>query len=60
MKEDNGSQNVGATAFDYPNSQHPGYENKIHYGNQYVPKPTNAAAKITHPNEVMRAVLQGK
>jgi hypothetical protein len=60
MKEENGDQGVGATAFDYPNSQHPGYENKIHYGNQHVPKPTNNAAKVTPAGEVMRAVLEGK
>lgn len=60
MKEDNGSQDIGATAFDYPNSQHPGYENKIYYGNQHVPKPTNEMAKHLQPFEVMRAVLQGK
>lgn len=60
MKEDNSYQGVGATAFDLPNSQHPGYENKIYYGNQKVPHPTNSAAKITHPNEVMRQVLEAK
>ena len=60
MKETNGDQGVGATAFDYPNSQHPGYENKIYYGNQHVPRPTNSAAKVTHAGEVMRAVLEGK
>lgn len=60
MKEDNGNQDVGATAFDYPNSQHPGYVNKIYYGNQHVPHPTNSAAKITPQAEVMRAVLEGK
>lgn len=60
MKEENGSQDVGATAFDLPNGQHPGYENKIYYGNQKVPHPTNSAAKIVRPDEVMRAVLEGK
>ena len=60
MKEDNGSQDVGATAFDYPNSQHPRYENKIHYGDQRVPHPTNSAAKVVEPGKVMRAVLEGK
>ena len=60
MKEDNGDQGVGATAFDYPNSKHPGYENKIFYGNQNVPHPTNASAKVTPRAEVMRAVLEGK
>ena len=60
MKEDNGAQDVGATAFDYPNSQHPGYTNHIHYGPQFVPKPTNSAAKVTRADEVMRQVLTGK
>ena len=60
MKEDNGYQGVGATAFDYPNAQHPGYTNHIHYGPQFVPRPTNSAAKIVHHEEVMRQVLTGK
>jgi len=60
MKEDNGDQGVGATAFDMPNSQHPGYENKIHYGNQNVPHPTNAAAKRVDGAKVMRQVMDGK
>lgn len=60
MKEENGSQDVGATAFDLSNSQHPGYTNKIYYGDQRVPHPTNSAAKITPKGEVVRAVLEGK
>ena len=60
MKEDNGDQGVGATAFDYPNSQHPNYENKVKYGNQRVPHPTNSAAKIVEPEKVMRQVLDAK
>ena len=60
MKEENGDQGVGATAFDYPNSQHPGYKNKIHYGNQNVPHPTNAAAKRVDGAKVMRQVMDGK
>jgi len=60
MKEDNGDQGVGATAFDLPNSQHPDYTNKIHYGDQRVPHPTNSAAKVTPHAEVMRAFVQGK
>ena len=59
MAADN-QEGVGATAFDLPNSQHPGYENKIHYGDQRVPHPTNSAAKIVRPDEIMRAVLEGK
>jgi len=60
MKEENGSQDVGATAFDYPTGQHPGYENKIYHGNQRVPHPTNSAAKITPAAEVRRATLEAK
>ncbi len=60
MKEDNGQQDVGATAFDLPNSQHPGYENKIFHTSVKVPHPTNSAAKVTPKSEVMRAVLEGK
>ena len=60
MKEENGNQGVGATAWDYGNSQHPGYVNKIYYGNQNVPKPTNEAAKVTHADQVMSAVLEAK
>lgn len=60
MKEENGSQGVGATAFDYPNSQDPKPRAPIHYGSQYIPKPTNAAAKITPKAEVMRATLEAK
>lgn len=60
MKEDNGVQDVGATAFDYPNSQHPGYENKIFHGSTRVPHPTNAQAKVNPQAAVMRAVLQAK
>jgi hypothetical protein len=60
MKEENGTQDVGATAFDCPNSQHPGYENRIYYGNQRVPRPTNSDAKIVVPSKVMGQVLTGK
>ncbi len=60
MKEENGDQGVGATAFDYPNSQHPDYENKIYHTKVKVPHPTNSAAKVTPHNECMRAVLEGK
>ncbi len=41
MKEENGSQDVGSTVFDYPNEQKPANYNRIYYGNQYVPAPTN-------------------
>jgi len=60
MREENGNQDVGATAFDYPNNVAPSNYNKIYYGNQYVPNPTNSAAKIVRPNEIMRQVLEGK
>ncbi len=60
MKEENGNQGVGATAFDYPNSQHPDYENKIYHTKVKVPHPTNSAAKVTHPEKVMQQVLNAK
>jgi len=60
MREDNGYQGVGATEFDLPNSQHPGYENKIYHTKMKVPHPTNSAAKITPKELVMRQVLTGK
>lgn len=56
MKENNGDQGVGATAFDLPNSQHPGYANKIYYGNQHVPTPCNKAAEKT-PSNAMDVAL---
>lgn len=60
MKEENGDQGVGATAFDMPNSQHPGYENKIHHGPQNVPHPSNNAAKHVDGAKIMRQVMDGK
>lgn len=60
MKEENGDQGVGATAFDYPNGQHPGYDNKIYHTAHKVPHPTNNAAKMVRPVEVMRQVLEAK
>jgi len=60
MKEDNGYQGVGATEFDYPNSQHPDYQNKIFHTKVKVPHPTNSAAKVTHADAVMSAVLEAK
>jgi len=53
-------QNLGATAFDYPNDQNPRPILPMFYGNQLVPHPTNSAAKITHPFEVMREVMEAK
>lgn len=58
--EDNGNQDVGATAFDLPNSQHPGYENKIYHTKDRVPHPSNNAAKVVDHSKVMRQVLQAK
>lgn len=60
MKEENGSQNVGATAFDLPSGQAPFPHFKAFYGSTPVPHPTNSAAKVTHPAEVMKQVLEGK
>ncbi len=60
MKEENGSQDVGSTAFDYPNNVAPRDYNKIHYGNQHVPHPTNSAAKVVQHDKVMKQVLEGK
>jgi len=60
MKEDNMQGGVGVTAFDLPNMQHPGYENKIHYGDQHVPKPRNHAAMHTDHAKVMRQVREAK
>ena len=53
MKEDNGQQDVGATAFDYPNAQNPRPHFHAYYGSTPVPHPTNAKAKITPVAEVM-------
>lgn len=60
MKESGMEQNVGATAFDLPDSQHPGYENKIFHGKTRVPHPTNARAKVVEPAKVMRQVMDAK
>lgn len=60
MKEENGNQGVGATAWEYGNSQHPGYVNKIYYGNQNVPMPNNKAAMKSDASAIMNAVLDAK
>jgi hypothetical protein len=57
MREDDGDQGAGATAFDLSNGQNPRPHAPIYYGNQHVPKPTNAAAKITEHAKVMSQVL---
>jgi hypothetical protein len=56
MKEDNGNQDVGATAFDYPNSQNPRPHFQAYYGRTPVPHPTNSAAKVVNPARVMNEV----
>lgn len=58
MKEQR--QDVGATAFDYPNGQNPRPHFKAFYGDMSLPRPTNSAAKVTHASEVMRATIEGK
>jgi hypothetical protein len=58
MKEQ--SEGVGATEFDYPNSQNPKPHAPIFYGSTPVPHPTNSKAKTTPASEVMRSVLEGK
>lgn len=60
MKEDNMVGGVGVTAFDLPNNQNPRPIAPIHYGNQYVPNPTNSAAKIVNPEMVMRETLYAR
>lgn len=61
MKEDNGNQNVGATAFDYPSNVYPSnYNTKIFYGNQSVPHPTNESAKHCDASKIMSQVLRGR
>lgn len=59
MKEEI-KQDVGASAFDYPNGRNPEPHMPIFYGNQLVPHPTNSAAKVTPKAKVMSAVLEGK
>ena len=60
MKEDNGNQDVGATAFNYPNSMNPYPDAAIYYGNQRVPHPTNQAAKMVDHAKVMNQVIRAK
>lgn len=52
-------QDVGATAFDLPNSQNPEPHQKPYYGNQFVPHPTNSFAKKVNKEAIMRAVNHG-
>jgi hypothetical protein len=60
MKEENGDQGVGATAFDMPNSQHPRYENNIYHTKIRVPHPTNESAKRVDGSKIMRQVMDAK
>ena len=59
-KEEDGAQGVGATAFDLPNNQNPKPRSPIHYGDQYVPRPTNEAAKQVNHAKVMNQTLHAK
>jgi len=43
-----------------PNDQNPKPRAPIHYGNQYVPHPTNAQAKLVSRDAIMNAVNKGK
>jgi hypothetical protein len=60
MKEENGDQGVGATAFDYPNGQHPTYENHIYHTKDHVPRRVNEAAKRADGAKIMRQVNEAK
>lgn len=53
-------QDLGSTAFELPNNEHPFPTFKAKYGMTPVPHPTNAAAKVVHADAIMRAVNEGK
>ena len=57
MKEENGNQDVGATAFDLRNNEAPKNYNNIYHTNKRVPHPTNHAAKVCPGNEAMDKCL---
>jgi hypothetical protein len=59
-KEENGNQDVGATAFDYPNSMNPKPIKQPYITNMKVPHPTNSTAKITNGMKVMCETMKGK
>ena len=59
MKEEN-SEDVGATAFDLKNSQHPDYENKINKVKEKVQKQRNSRIELPAPSKIMNQVLYGK
>ena len=60
MKEDNGEQGIGATAFDLSNSQNPTPHAKPFYGSTHVPHPTNSAAKRVNGAEIMDQVINAR
>lgn len=60
MKEENGSQDVGATEFDYPNNVNPRPRSPIFYGSTPVPHPTNEPAKRVDSVKVMNETLYAK
>lgn len=60
MKEDNGNQDVGATAFDYPNNMNPEPHAPIFHTKMRVPHPTNSAAKRVDAAKVMNETLYAK
>ncbi len=49
-----------APSFGLPNNQNPEPHAPAHYGNLHVPHPTNAAAKVVHPEKVMSQTLKAK
>lgn len=53
-------QDVGATEFDLRDHNQPEIKFKANYGNRHVPRPTNAPAKVTYADKVMKAVLEAK
>jgi hypothetical protein len=57
MKE---NMNDNAPFLEYPNGQNPKPRGPIHYGDRYVPHPTNAKAKEVSAAAVMDAVNKAK
>jgi len=49
-----------APSFEMPNEAASMAHAKPYYGNQYVPHPTNSAAKIVNHAKVMKQVLEAK
>lgn len=49
-----------AESLSLPNNQNPRPFKPAYYGNRNVPHRTNEAAKKVHPEEIMRAVNEGK